>query len=462
MDVSDFVNMVQRPETDSQFLCWVSTYHFGLSGQPSDIEAKENLTIFAEEHCDYLIAGSEVAPSTGSRHYQIYFKLKKKNRLSGLKKLLPGAWFQNARGSAAANYDYCSKQGDWFEVGELSETAQKAEQNKWDHARDAAMNGDILEVDSRILISHYNSLRSIQKDFLPDVAEASDVTGVWFYGESGAGKSRRAIQEFPGAYRKNANKWWDGYDPKKHVSVILDDFGPVHSVLGYHLKIWADRYPFIAETKGGSLFIRPQAFVVTSQYHPHDIWSDSETRDAIDRRFKVTRIGLPRDAPAAMKDFVAPTPGGFVTPRPANKRDRLPSGPVLSSQGEALERAKTLVLSDSDDEEEPQPSKYGELAVVRHLPAAPKKVIVDLVESDDDTDEPKLRTRTPVPPPLTFKGKVKEQRSAIPDEIPISDLPGGPGGKLAKILARLEAKLKKDEERSQRSHSPTEDEEEEV
>jgi hypothetical protein len=71
----------------------------------------------------------------------------------------------------------------------------------------------------------------------------------------------------------------------------MDDFDC--GKLGHLLKIWADRYPFNAETKGGMLAIRPKKLVITSNYSPDDPkfeW-DAEETAAIKRRFKIIKMG---------------------------------------------------------------------------------------------------------------------------------------------------------------------------
>jgi len=55
------------------------------------------------------------------------------------------------------------------------------------------------------------------------------------------------------------------------------------------LKIWADRYPFIANVKGSSVKMRPAKVIVTSNVLPEDIWTDDATVLPIYRRFSIHR-----------------------------------------------------------------------------------------------------------------------------------------------------------------------------
>ena len=79
--------------------------------------------------------------------------------------------------------------------------------------------------------------------------DADNVRGEWYWGEPGTGKSRAARANFPDAYLKAQNKWWDGYTGQQYV--ILDDLDT--DVLGHYLKIWADRYACTGEVKGGTI-----------------------------------------------------------------------------------------------------------------------------------------------------------------------------------------------------------------
>ncbi len=320
---------------------WCFTAHYGEPQQIS-LESLEALVAATAEKATYLIAGKEVAPTTGQKHLQGYAQFKKPHRLSEVVRFIPCHW-EPAKGDDQANYDYCSKEGEFNEFGERRElNPGRREQARWDVAR-ASLEAGTMPEDSQIYINHYSNCKMIIKDFMVMPEMLDEPCGIWIHGEAGVGKSFKARQDYPDAYLKLCNKWWDGFQPH-HQNVIIDDFDHGHHMLGHHLKVWADRYPFIAEIKGGAISIRPRVICVTSQYSPEDIWADRETRDAIKRRFKVIRLGAPTDAPAGLRAAFIHPPAPR-TPRPSPEQPR--AAPGAPKKAPAV---VDLTGSDSDDD----------------------------------------------------------------------------------------------------------------
>lgn len=261
---------------------------------------------------EYLCYGLEKAPETGTPHLQGYARFKNQVGLSTVKKLCATCHWEISRGSPEQNIEYCSKDGKFFEMGKRPAIASKrggeATMEKWARTKRLAITGQIDDVDPDHFVQHYRTLQAIRKDYQVKPEDLPAVCGVWIYGEAGVGKSYKARKDYPDAYFKACNKWWDSYQGEDNV--IIDDFDKSHDVLGHHLKLWADRYAFPAESKGSCLQIRPKRVIVTSQYAIDDIWPDPETRAALRRRFTQVYMGPRRPH----------TPGPVFTPVPLTRQ----------------------------------------------------------------------------------------------------------------------------------------------
>ncbi len=120
--------------------------------------------------------------------------------------------------------------------------------------------------------------------------QSFNVKGIWIYGEPGAGKSHWARNQWPDAYLKLQNKWWDGYDLQ--TEVLLEDFD--NKVLGHHLKLWSDKWGCVGEVKGGMTPLLHERFIVTSNYTISQLFTeDVALCAAVSRRFQ--QLTMSRD-----------------------------------------------------------------------------------------------------------------------------------------------------------------------
>lgn len=385
--------------TVPQGKCWCFTYFYegeyedGMP-RPTRDRALEVLSDLSER-ANYLVWGDEVAPTTGQKHFQCYVQFETRVRRTQLQGWVPRTHWTLAKGSDTDNFIYCTKDGKYEEIGERRDTTggkqgRDSEQLAWDIAKVAIQEGRLDDVESRIYIMHYGSLKSIMKDNMKMPADATDVTGLWIWGPPGTGKSRRAREQFPGAYFKLCNKWFDGYNPAVHKVVIMDDLDKNHSVLCYHLKIWADRYAFTAETKGGAMAIRPEKFVVTSNYSIEDVFGpDEEAIKAIRRRFTSIHMDRPfaslTDAASAQGTtgsssararLVMPEPGITMRPPSPTGTEDGNSAPTVSSAMKSI--------SVATQRETTTPAQPIRPAVMGPPPKAKSITWIDLTLEEED------------------------------------------------------------------------------
>jgi len=243
------------------------------------------------EDITYHVYGREKGES-GTPHLQGFVIFNKQTLFTKVQQFIPGAHWEVARGKNTQAADYCKKDGDFVEVGQCpvdkTQLSGEGVKRKYAEFKRLAIEGKFDEISDDLYCRHYKTMKMIHTDHMVSAGIRDNLDNIWYYGESGAGKSRKAHSENPDAYLKLCNKWWDGY--QNEDVVIIDDIDPSHKVLGHHIKLWSDHYDFNAETKGGMLRIRPKKIIVTSQYRINQVFDDYETISAIQRRFQEIKI----------------------------------------------------------------------------------------------------------------------------------------------------------------------------
>lgn len=233
----------------------------------------------------------------GTEHLQAYLNGYNAMTLAGLRKINARAHYEPVKkdnGAAA----YCMKEETRIE-GPLEfgtrPLTQKESSKKAIEAR-KEQNMKILEVgvkvaleEGLIRLDQYDRVRKNISLYQLDsklLVAADDVRGVWIYGSPGVGKSHKARVDYPGAYIKAQNKWWDGYSGEENV--ILDDMDCKE--LGHYMKIWMDKWECTGEIKGGIIPLMHKKFVVTSNYSIEELFVEPVLVEAIKRRCKVIHI----------------------------------------------------------------------------------------------------------------------------------------------------------------------------
>lgn len=281
--------MIERSVLRSYAKRWCGTWNNYTQDE------EEELKRFMEANCEYACYGREVGES-GTDHLQFYMRFKKQVHGSYIKKHLTKCHFEVCKGTEIQNINYCFKQNKTYELGEPRAEVCK-EREKYQKTKELIndyMSMDYLTFREKHPWEALNMKTKLEQwriDTLmvkdPWNGELKD-KNYWIWGPPGTGKSRWARSQCDPSqiYLKAANKWWNGYIDNKHKMVLFEDFPNDAKFLGALMKVWADRYTFTAEVKGGALFIEPSnwALIVTANYRMADCF-DPTDYEALERRF---------------------------------------------------------------------------------------------------------------------------------------------------------------------------------
>lgn len=236
----------------------------------------------------YMVIGKEVAES-GTPHLQGYIEFINAISFDGCRKILVQCHIEKRRGKPSQAEEYCKKDGNFVEYGKPLKQGERTDLNA---IANLVMEGKSLdsiaeEVPSEfikfnrgITALHTNLQKHRDRNIAPTVE--------WYYGPTGAGKTKKAVEKCETFYIKDETKWWDGYDQQE--AIIIDDFDgkwPFRNLLRL-----LDRYPYQAEIKGGTVKINSPFILITCEFPPDMIWQGTQLAQIKRRISKIEKLNF--------------------------------------------------------------------------------------------------------------------------------------------------------------------------
>jgi len=168
----------------------------------------------------------------GTEHIQGYVRLKARLRIGQVTKMFPRGHVSPARGTEEENRTYCSKDreasgSDWGEHGIYDE-----KQGKVGRRTDLTQAVQMLKTEGiqkvadempETFVKFHQGLLRLQEMLTPKPPTTRDVTTVIMWGEPGTGKTWRATNKYPEAYKVRAGRDPFG-DYKNEEVIIFDEF----------------------------------------------------------------------------------------------------------------------------------------------------------------------------------------------------------------------------------------------
>lgn len=250
-----------------------------------------------KNHILYIAYGDEICPETKRPHHQgwIYFASDKESK-KVVGKLLGNANCRPCNGSIQHQEDYCSKEkGHYTELGICPD--KQGARTDLEAVRNEIINGlisvDDIALERPSLYHQYG--RTLTK--LEDIALRKKwrnwmTEGIWYYGETGCGKSEKAFENYnPLTHYKYTEEWWDGYTGQE--TLIIDELRG-DTIRFRELLALADKHPhYVKRRCREPIPFLAKQIIITSALHPKDIFTNLSADDKLDqlyRRFKIVKL----------------------------------------------------------------------------------------------------------------------------------------------------------------------------
>lgn len=270
----------------------------------------EKLEFSAE--MNYLCFSPEICPETKKHHWQSFVNFREAKTISAASKCLSKnqkipIFVKLVNGTAQQNRTYCGatryeKDGKikeanplFEEFGEIPSPGARTDLNA---IKTEIFNGksvDEICVENPIIFHQYGrTLEKLETISLRNKFRSEMTKGIWYYGESGTGKSHKAFENYNPKthYVLNVqdNGWWDGYNQQE--TVIINDFRgqiPYDQMLNL-----VDKFPYTVPRRNREpIPFISKVVIVTSPLRPEEVYNKRHANDNIlqlSRRFDVIEM----------------------------------------------------------------------------------------------------------------------------------------------------------------------------
>lgn len=245
----------------------------------------------AQTECQYAIYQIEKGEKEGTPHIQgcIYYK----NPRIWPKKIFPRAHINREKVKGAL-FRYCQKDETRvrgpYEFGEAPEQGERTDLKE---VKEDIMKGksvDEITLENPFMYHQYGrTLEKLEDLRLRQQYRTEMTQGIWYYGETGVGKSHKAFEGYSSDTHfmidgdTISKGWWDGY--KGQETVIINEFrgGLPYNFLLQLMDKWPLNVP--RRNRGGIPFISKK-IIITSPLPPEEVYKNLSEHDSLSQLYR--------------------------------------------------------------------------------------------------------------------------------------------------------------------------------
>ena len=266
----------------------------------SELERFKQVAESLEKH-RYICFGLERGEKNDTPHIQGYIQLNQSQRLLFLHKYfnlkrenekLHKFHIEVTNGSAEQNRTYCSKEGQFFEFGEMVE--KKGQRTDMEILRELVVENP--QNADEIVREHCTSLQQIKfvetwsrYQFKHRDKNKPPVV-IWIFGSTGVGKTRIVCDTFEDVCIVSDCKW-PGTGYFQNECLLFDDFRPGDMDFNTLLRI-TDRFKANLAVKGGSIALNSPYILFTAPMSIKHMYKGEQREDIAQLLRRVVQIDL--------------------------------------------------------------------------------------------------------------------------------------------------------------------------